>query len=102
MELLVPVSTRWNSWFEAVVYHATRVHTYEGFFKAEKSKVFVVYIDLIGERAKRARHSQVCSIENRGYIYIYHRRMRHLQSGKARKWVWSSCNVCNQLLMGAN
>ena len=24
---------------------------------------------LIGERAKRARHSQVCSIENRGYIY---------------------------------
>ena len=28
---------------------------------------FVIYI--IGERAKRARHSQVCSIENRGYIY---------------------------------
>ena len=26
---------------------------------------------IIGERAKRARHSQVCSIENRGYIYIY-------------------------------
>ena len=26
---------------------------------------------IIGERAKRARHSQVCSIENRGYIY-YH------------------------------
>ena len=26
---------------------------------------------LFGERAKRARHSQVCSIENRGYIYIY-------------------------------
>ena len=25
---------------------------------------------LIGERAKQARHSQVCSIENRGYIYI--------------------------------
>ena len=24
---------------------------------------------LIGERAKRARHSPVCSIENRGYIY---------------------------------
>ena len=24
---------------------------------------------LYGERAKRARHSQVCSIENRGYIY---------------------------------
>ena len=27
------------------------------------------YLFLIGERAKRARHSQVCSIENRGYIY---------------------------------
>ena len=26
-------------------------------------------ISLIGERAKRARHSQVCSIENRGYLY---------------------------------
>ena len=25
---------------------------------------------LIGERAKRARHSQVCSIENRIYIII--------------------------------
>ena len=24
----VPVSTRWNSWIEAAVYHATRVHTY--------------------------------------------------------------------------
>ena len=25
-------------------------------------------VEFIGERAKRARHSQVCSIENRGYI----------------------------------
>ena len=25
---------------------------------------------LVGERAKRARHSQVCSIENRGYILL--------------------------------
>ena len=24
---------------------------------------------LVGERAKRARHSQVCTIENRRYIY---------------------------------
>ena len=29
------------------------------------------YVPLIGERAKRARHSQVCSIENRIYIYYY-------------------------------
>ena len=25
---------------------------------------------VIGERAKRARHSQFCSIENRGYILL--------------------------------
>ena len=31
--------------------------------------IFLVMI--IGERAKRARHSHVCSIENCGYIY-YH------------------------------
>ena len=29
---------------------------------------------VVGERAKRARHSQVCSIENRGYIYILYTR----------------------------
>ena len=29
--------------------------------------IFLAII-IIGERAKRARHSQVCSIENRGYI----------------------------------
>ena len=29
----------------------------------------IVVILIVGERAKRARHSQVCSIENRGYIY---------------------------------
>ena len=34
----VPVSTRWNSWFEAALYHSHQVHTYEGFYKAEKSK----------------------------------------------------------------
>ena len=27
---------------------------------------------IIGERAKRARHSHVCSIENRGYIYLFY------------------------------
>ena len=35
------------------------------------SYIYYIYnIYIIGERAKRARHSQVCSIENRGYIYI--------------------------------
>ena len=32
---------------------------------------FLYLKPLIGERVKRARHSQVCSIENRGYIYYY-------------------------------
>ena len=36
---------------------------------------------IIGERAKRARHSQVCSIENRGYIYILY-------------IMYSTCNFC--------
>ena len=34
-----------------------------------KFKSLIIYI-IIVKRAKRARHSQVCSIENRGYIYI--------------------------------
>ena len=32
----LPVSSRWNSWFEAAIYHGTQVHLYEGFFKAER------------------------------------------------------------------
>ena len=36
---------------------------------AQREQGKVIGLDvLIGERAKRARHSQVCSIENRGYI----------------------------------
>ena len=27
----VPVSSRWNSWFEIAMYHATRLHLYEDF-----------------------------------------------------------------------
>ena len=38
----VPVSSHWNSWFEAVCYHTTRVHLYEGFFKAEKGQGMAV------------------------------------------------------------
>jgi hypothetical protein len=34
----VPCTTRWNSWFEAVKYHATHVHLYEGFFKGKFSQ----------------------------------------------------------------
>ena len=29
--LPVPISSRWNSWFETAMYHATRVHLYGGF-----------------------------------------------------------------------
>ena len=35
----VPVTTRWNSWFETAMYQATRVHLYEGFHRAEKGTV---------------------------------------------------------------
>ena len=41
----------------------------------------ILYTCIIGERAKRARHSQVCSIENRGYIYIY--------------IIYSTCKFCS-------
>ena len=34
----VPVSTRWNSWFQAAIFHATRIHIYEGFYKAERGQ----------------------------------------------------------------
>lgn len=34
----VPVATRWNSWFEAAIYHSSHIHVYEGFFKSEKSR----------------------------------------------------------------
>ena len=35
----VPASTRWNSWFNAVMYHATHLHV---FFKKEESKGMAV------------------------------------------------------------
>ena len=38
---------------------------------SEKTRLKKI-IMIIGERAKRARHSQVCSIENRGYIYYHY------------------------------
>ena len=41
----------------------------------ERGKVIGRGVHIIGERAeraKRARHSQVCSIENRIYIIIYY------------------------------
>ena len=41
------------------------------FFTGYKNKICLYYIYIIGERVKRARHSQVCSIENRGYIIYY-------------------------------
>ena len=37
----------------------------------ERGKVIGRGVHIIGERAKRARHSLVCSIENRGYIYYW-------------------------------
>ena len=38
----VPCSTRWNTWFRAVIYHAVHIHMYNGFFKVEASKGMAV------------------------------------------------------------
>ena len=41
-----PVATRWNSWFQAALYHSSRIHVYEGFFKSEKGiNNFIVLIE---------------------------------------------------------
>lgn len=37
-----PGNTRWNSWFEAVKYHADHVHLYNDFFTAVKSSAQAV------------------------------------------------------------
>lgn len=37
-----PGNTRWNSWFEAVQFHAEHVHLYKEFFSAEKSSAQAV------------------------------------------------------------
>ena len=49
----------------------TSYRTYKIISSYELARPIMGTIVLVGERAKRARHSQVCSIENRGYIYIY-------------------------------
>ena len=41
------------------------MHAYES-----RGYVISVGVHFVGERAKRARHSQVCTIENRGYIMV--------------------------------
>ena len=47
-----------------------------------KKLMMMKMIIIIGERAKRERHSQVCSIENRGYIYILY-------------IIYSTCKFCS-------
>ena len=53
-----------------------------GIFLFDFSPTPLKNIKLVGERAKRARHSQVCSIENRGYIYILY-------------IMFSTCKICS-------
>lgn len=38
----LPVSSHWNSWFEAATYHATRIQLHEGFYKAGKAQGMAV------------------------------------------------------------
>ena len=49
----------------------TSYRTYKIISSYELARSIMGTIFLVGERAKRARHSQVCSIENRGYIYYW-------------------------------
>ena len=52
-----------NTYEISDIFHFTAIH-----FLPERHSAMV----LIGERAKRGRYSQVCSIENRGYnILLY-------------------------------
>ena len=56
--------------FKCFIVEERRIsRTYRELVKQD-SVFFASPVLIIGERAKRARHSHVCSIENRGYIYI--------------------------------
>ena len=57
--------------FYFVFYISNLLSYIQNNFSYELARPIMGIIFLVGERAKRARHSQVCSIENRGYIYIY-------------------------------
>ena len=54
-----PVSTRWSSWFSAAIYHATTIHLYEGFYRADSSKGMAVerIIELV---THRELYPQIC------------------------------------------
>ena len=47
----------------------TSYRTYKIISSYDLARPIMGTIFLVGERAKRVRHSQVCSIENLGYIY---------------------------------
>ena len=55
----VPVSSRWNSWFEAAIYHATRIHLNEGFYKAEKGQGMPVEL-IIELVTNKTIYSEIC------------------------------------------
>ena len=40
------VATRWHSWFETALYHSSRIHLYEGFYKAERGIINLNYLRL--------------------------------------------------------
>lgn len=61
----VPVSTRWNTWFNAVIYHTTHIHLYEGFFEAEASKGIAVETIL-----ELVKHRTIYKDEILPYLYF--------------------------------
>ena len=56
--------------FYFVFYISNLLSYIQNNFSYELARPIMGTIFLVGERAKRARHSQVCSIENRIYIII--------------------------------
>ena len=61
--LLVPVATRWNSWFSAAKYPLFFYQFYEGFFKQEKSHGLAVdrILELVNDgRLYHASYYNLC------------------------------------------
>lgn len=40
----VPVSSCWNLWFKAVIYHPTRIHLYKGFTRWRRGKEWLLSV----------------------------------------------------------
>ena len=64
-----------NSHLRILPYHACTLYFSFSDSRSSLTPVSSTPDHFVGERAKRARHSQVCSIENRIYILYITRKM---------------------------